>query len=307
MSEISFSLKPVPPFSLSLTVWALRRRPSNQIDLWEGGRYSRIVVIDEKTVRLAVCQHGGTEKPRLKVTVLGKAVTTALKPCIVSLIDKMFSIGRDLSDFYSLAHRDKRLRPLADRLTGVKPPRFPAVFEALVNAFSCQQVSLDLGIILLNRLSQAFGAAYEEGGRTLHAFPRPEDLAGLSPEDFRKLGFSRNKGRAIIELSVKLLNRELDVEALERESDEEAIDYLMKIRGVGRWTAEYTLLRGLGRINVFPGDDVGAQKNFQTLFGLDERPGYEKIKKMTARWQPYAGFVYFHFLLDKLNAKGVLT
>lgn len=58
---------------------------------------------------------------------------------------------------------------------------------------------------------------------------------------------------------------------------------------------------------MFPGDDVGAQKNFQTLFGLDERPGYEKIKKMTARWQPYAGFVYFHFLLDKLNAKGVLT
>jgi DNA-3-methyladenine glycosylase II len=65
--------------------------------------------------------------------------------------------------------------------------------------------------------------------------------------------------------------------------------------------------QGIGRINVFPGDDVGAQKNLQLFFGLDERPGYEKIRKIAGRWQPYAGLVYFHFLLDKLNAKGVLT
>ncbi len=307
MQELSFSLIPLPPFRLDLTAWALRRRPNNRIDIWEGGRYSRIIVLDERAVRLSVSQEGGPEKPRLNITLVGKKVTAGMKTRIGSLIEKMFSLKRDLGDFYSLTHRDRRLKPLADRFVGVRPPRFPTVFETLVNAFTCQQVSLDLGIILLNRLSQSHGVGFADGDSPMHSFPSPEDLADLSPEDFRKLGFSRNKGRAIIELSLKVLNGELDIERLEKRSDEDALNYLLKIRGVGRWSAEYALLRGLGRINIFPGDDVGAQKNLQLFFGLDERPDYEKIRKITGRWRPYAGFVYFHLLLDKLRTRGVLT
>jgi DNA-3-methyladenine glycosylase II len=66
------------------------------------------------------------------------------------------------------------------------------------------------------------------------------------------------------------------------------------------------LLRGLGRIEVFPGDDVGAQKNLQRLLSLDEQPTYERMQTLTARWHPYAGLVYFHLLLRNLDQKGVL-
>ena len=66
-------------------------------------------------------------------------------------------------------------------------------------------------------------------------------------------------------------------------TDVDIVEYLSRIRGVGRWSAEYVLLRGLGRINIFPGDDVGAQKNLQNFMGLDERPDYEQIKRITSQ------------------------
>jgi DNA-3-methyladenine glycosylase II len=306
MESISFTLKPLPPFSLEFTVWALRRRPENLVDRWDGNTYSR-VFLQGGTVKVSASPSGSSEKPQLHVSISGKAaLTQAVKSEISELIKKMFSIRTDLNGFYELAHKDKRLKALAERFAGVKPPRFPTVFEALVNAMACQQVSLALGITLLNRLAASYGAAFDEEGEIYHAFPGPGDLAGLSPEDFRRLGFSRSKGRAIIELSEAVIKREIDFEKLMKMADDEAVEHLMEMRGVGRWSAEYALLRGMGRINVFPGDDVGAQKNLQEFMGLDARPDYEQIRKIAFTWQPYAGFVYFHFLLNKLTTSGYL-
>ncbi|MGE5892602.1 MAG: DNA-3-methyladenine glycosylase family protein [bacterium] len=307
MSGISFALRPHPPFSLELTAWALRRRAANQIDRWDGRRYSRIFVLGDRAVHASISQDGGIEDPKLNISVAAETADfRALQSTVSSVLERMFSLRSAFKDFYSLSVKDERLRPLLERYAGLKPPRFPTVFEALVNAISCQQVSLDLGIILLNRLSGSYGAAFGEGDTVFHAFPRPQDLAGLSPGDLRKLGFSRNKGRAIIELSERVSNGELKIESLEERSDAEIVHYLSEISGVGRWSAEYVLLRGLGRMNMFPGDDVGAQRNLQSFMGLNKRPDYGKIKKITSQWQPYAGFVYFYFLLDALRAKGEL-
>jgi DNA-3-methyladenine glycosylase II len=111
----------------------------------------------------------------------------------------------------------------------------------------------------------------------------------------------------MIELATALVSHQRDFSELEAMNNEEASRYLSPIRGVGRWTAEYVLLRGLGRLDTFPGDDVGAQRNLQRLFHLEEKPTYERIKALTASWQPYAGFVYFHLLLEKLYQQGILS
>lgn len=307
MPRISFTLRPLPPFSLKLTVWALRRRPNNEVDRWDGRNYSRIFAFEDTAVKVSVSQEGCLNKPKLHVVVVGEiSDSQTIKSRISAMLEKMFSLRKDLREFYSLSSGDKRLRALVEQFTGVKPPRFPTLFEALVNAFSGQQISLDLGIVLLNRLSHSYGVAFMENDRDLRAFPRPKDLAVLSAEDLRKLGLSRNKGMAIIELSKGIINRNVEIENLEKISNTEIAQYLSRIRGVGRWSSEYVLLRGLGRINMFPGDDVGAQRNLQDFMGLDKRPDYEQIKRITSRWQPYAGFVYFHFLLDKLKTKGYL-
>ncbi len=75
-------------------------------------------------------------------------------------------------------------------------------------------------------------------------------------------------------------------------------------RGIGRWTAEYVMLRGLGRLQIFPGDDVGAHNKLRRFFDIDTKLDYDNVKLLVARWQPYAGMVYFHLLLESLAETG---
>jgi DNA-3-methyladenine glycosylase II len=110
-----------------------------------------------------------------------------------------------------------------------------------------------------------------------------------------------------MELSHAIVERGLDLEALATLRDEEALAQLLRWKGVGRWTAEYVLLRGLGRLHVFPGDDVGARNNLQRWLGLKKPLDYEGTRRTLAKWKPYAGFIYFHLLLDGLADAGVLT
>lgn len=93
---------------------------------------------------------------------------------------------------------------------------------------------------------------------------------------------------------------------LEDRTNNEIVTFLCQFKGIGRWSAEYVLLRGLGKIEMFPGDDVGAAKNLQLLLGIKTKLDYEQISKITKKWYPYAGFIYFHLLLQKLNNKGLL-
>ena len=79
---------------------------------------------------------------------------------------------------------------------------------------------------------------------------------------------------------------------------------LTQLRGVGRWIAEYAVLRGFGRLQVFPGDDVGAQKRLAHWLGRSRPLDYAGVARAVAPWQPYAGFVYFHLLLHGSSLAG---
>jgi DNA-3-methyladenine glycosylase II len=131
-------------------------------------------------------------------------------------------------------------------------------------------------------------------------------LVGLVPAELRQLGFSLQKGRAIIELAQSVAEGHLDLESFAALSDEEAVMRLVELRGLGRWSAEYVLLRGLGRTHVFPGDDVGARKNLQRWLRLTKPLDYQAVQRISSQWHRYAGLVYFHLLLDRLATAGDL-
>ncbi len=308
MRRIILHIKPRSPFRLDLTVWALRRQPHNEVDRWDGKTYSRVFVTSGGPVLVETRQEGPPESPRLAVSILGgvSLSTERTQRDLRALLGKVLGTSEDVQEFYRIVRKNAALNALAKDFIGLKPPRFPSVFEALVNAFACQQLSLNVGITLLNRLSETYGPSIPVSGGKVHAFPRPEDLVDARPEALRRLGFSRNKGHAIVTLARSVLDGKLDLEGLEKKNDGGAIDALQDISGVGRWSAEYVLLRGLRRLNVFPGDDVGAQNNLQRFFHLTSKPDYAAIKHIMLRWQPYGGFVYFHFLLQKLKSKGLL-
>ena len=223
-----------------------------------------------------------------------------------AVVDRLLGLRIDLADWYHTAAGDARLRPLAATFRGMKPPRFPTIFEAVVNAFACQQLSLEVGLELLNRLGRLCSANVGTLHDAHYAFPTPHDVARLRPEKYQAIGFSRQKVRALLALARAIGRGDLDLESIAEEDDSAVRQRLLELRGVGRWTSEYVLLRGLGRSHVFPGDDVGAQKRLARWLGRSRPMDYAGVRRAVERWQPYAGLVYFHLLLDGLSQAGAL-
>ena len=213
----------------------------------------------------------------------------------------------DLSSFAAMATPDPLLGPLAERRRGLKPPRFHTVFEALVNGVACQQLSLAVGIHLLNRLAANLGQAVPNDPHGPRAFPDPEALVSLGPDDLTRHGFSNAKARTIIDTARSVVAGTLDLENLQQLEDGAVMERLTSLRGIGRWTAEYVLLRGLGRLHIFPGDDIGAHNKLRHLFGIDAPLDYDAVQQLVARWHPYAGVVYFHLLLESLPQAALAT
>jgi DNA-3-methyladenine glycosylase II len=258
-----------------------------------------------KPAVVAVRQSGTVTSPLLEVAITAPNTSKGLAEEAIDALGTTLGLNIDMAGFYTLAASDKILGPLAQRFMGIKPPSFPTVFEGMVNAVACQQLTLTFGIQLLNRLVSAFGLHGSLEAETPTTFPRPEEIAAVEPAAFRALGFSYRKGRTLIELAQTACAGNL--EKLKLLDDESALRFLCSLRGLGRWSAEYILLRALGRTNIFPGDDVGAQKNLQRWLKLPAPPGHQEIRRLLARWHPYAGLIYFHLLLDRLEGAGYLS
>ena len=182
----------------------------------------------------------------------------------------------------------------------MKPPRFTGAFEGIINANACQQLTLTVGIRLLNQIAATCGATMQVDGTTVHAFPQPRELASTSPTRLRKMGLSRHKSRAMIELAQFVVAGRLGPETIANLPDQEALERLQNVRGVGRWTAQYVLLRGLGRTHLFPGDDVGARNNLRAWLNLAEPLDYAGVQRTLEPWKGYGGLIYFHLLLGRL-------
>jgi DNA-3-methyladenine glycosylase II len=301
MEMMNFSLKPVPPFRLDLTVWVLRRAPVNMMDRWDGKTYRRVLVFDDVPAEVSIEQIEAPKAANLKVNVKGLSPTAKNKNAVISELQKILGLNIDLAPFYKLASTNKKLEEIVSRFMGFKPIRLPSIFETLLNAIACQQVSLNVGLLLLNRLCVAYGLSFENQ----HAFVHPKDLINAQPADLRKIGFSYRKSEYILGIARGIVEGQLDLEGLAELDDESIIAKLRQIHGVGRWTAEYGALRGFGRLNVFPADDTGAQAKFKEWLRLRKQPDYDRMYKTLNKWKPYRGLVYFYLLLEHQNRLGL--
>ena len=306
MGQDYLILKPIAPFRLDLTAWVLRRRKHNIIDRWDDGIYRRILTIDHNRVGIAIRQSGSLSKPTLRIKLSGQALSAAQKTAVRQSIEKLLGIKINLTDFYKFSARDKNLGPVVEKYIGFKPPRYTSMLEAAVNGICSQQLSLTVAVVLMNRLAMACSEPVDNDGEPMYAFPSPEEIALLKMGQFKKMGFSTNKAKALLELAKSVSAGTVDLEGLETLSDEEAVETLLKLRGLGRWTAEYLLLRGLGRLHIYPSGDIGLQNGLKRWLKLTGKMDSSAVRNVMAKWKQYGGMIYFHLLLEKLGREGLI-
>jgi DNA-3-methyladenine glycosylase II len=295
---LTFKLNPRPPFRLDLTVWALRRRPFNLVDRFDAGTWRRVLIVGRTPVGVSVTQTGPGARPEIEVTIHARR-PAEVKAQAAAIVTRMLGLEFDLADFYRLARNDATLAPLVDALRGMRPVRYATIFEAFANAVAGQLVSLSAGMHVLNRLADAHGTSHCSAGVTMRSFPSASVVARATPESLRAAGLSRPKAAYLIGLARLAIDpKDRDFASTSELDDAAAASRLSQIRGVGRWTAEYVLLRGFGRVNIFPGDDVGGRNKLLQWLGHRESADYEGVRRIVARWHPYAGLVYLHLVVN---------
>lgn len=324
LTRVEFALKPPQPFRLDLTALALVRRPNNRLDTWREGVYRRWVPVREpygpepvEQFLLEVADGGaaaaqpstGARTGSLLVRASGRLPEQLLATAAERAVTHMFGFEADLAPFRLLAASDERLAPLVARLEGLRPPRYPGVFQALLNAVPCQQVTLVLGLRLLEALARAYGPSIhvelqDSGQAAPLPLPDATALAAREPAELTALGLSGAKARTLIELAQECVDGVLDLAALPSATNEVVAERLQRLFGVGRWTSDYVLLRGLGRLDVFPYGDSGARNGLARFMGVAGKPSYEWVAETVRPWQPYAGFVYLHLLVAGMVDSG---
>ena len=162
-------------------------------------------------------------------------------------------------------------------------------FATLVHLILEQQVSLASALAAFERL----GAALDTTGITPHAF------LGLDDGALREIGFSRQKAGYARDLALAMVEG-YDLAALERLDDEEVRSELVRLRGIGRWTADVYLTMCLLRPDVWPSGDLALAVGAMELLGLDARPSDDDLQRLAERWRPLravaARVVWHHYL-----------
>jgi DNA-3-methyladenine glycosylase II len=159
-----------------------------------------------------------------------------------------------------------------------------------VTAVLSQQINLAFAYDIRRELAAAFARRGRFAGETYFAFPEPSRLARETEGSLRKFRLSRAKARTLARLAGAFASGDISEERIAELPDEEAIDRLTAIKGVGRWTAEIALLRGLGRADVFPGADLGVVKYVaMKLLGHRARVTEARMRRFAERWRPYRG------------------
>lgn len=170
----------------------------------------------------------------------------------------------------------------------------PNLFETLVDAIISQQISVKAADAIMARLRTA-----TPGGQMV-----PSALLTLDHDALRAAGLSTPKARYIRDLSERVASGLLDLASLPQQEDEVVIEELVKVKGIGRWTAEMMLIFALARPNVLPVDDLGFVAGVHSAYNLAERPKPQELRERGELWRPYRTFAtWYMWGLRRLEMK----
>jgi len=200
-----------------------------------------------------------------------------------------------LKGFYSIAKKDPVLGRAIKDLYGLKIQTTPTLFEGLVIGFCLQWVSFQRGVEMIGYLVEKFGERVTDQ----YAFPSPQALAEASLEELKacKLGFRAERVKWISEMVAS----GLDLEKLKSLPENQLKEELLKIKWVGQWTAEATLLWRFKRYSAFP-LDVWSARIFQTLYPELQWKALDEIAEFAdQRWGEYKGLAYYYLMCYHKN------
>lgn len=213
---------------------------------------------------------------------------------IATYILEWFDLDNDLTPFYEMANADPLLKIPAQKFYGLRVIGIPDLFEALCWGVLGQQINLAFAYSLKRQFVESFGDSIEWNGKKYWVFPPYERIAQLEPTDLAAIKMTVKKSEYIIGIARLMANGDLSKEQLMKMNFKEAEKSLIKIRGIGPWTANYVLMRCLRFQTAFPIDDVGLINSIKTLRNMNQKPTKEEILSLSIPWKNWESYATFY-------------
>lgn len=280
---MTFSIATPKEFSYTYSLAFLLRSPKEVMHLVEEQRVHKLIRVRDQLVFFSIEPGEGALEVRLHT----QQPAAMVRDSVSQYVREWFDLDTNLAPFYRLARKDAVLKPLVKQFFGYRIMGQPDFFESIVWAVLGQQINVAFAFAIKQRFVEKFGERYEFEGRTYYLFPTPERVAGLSLDDLLPLQFSRQKANYTIGIAQAFVNGTLSRDRLSDLTLSEAKVELIKIKGIGNWTANYALMRTFRFPDAFPLEDVALHKALRIQHGLRAKPSLDRVKKL---FKPYRGW-----------------
>ncbi len=277
-----------PSFRFDFALQYLQRSPDEIIDVVRNDHHYRVLPTMNGLSLVEIATADNEAEPALQARLLAGDATVGE---IRSAVERLYRprIARSC---------DELVEPLAARLRrrfrGLPVVQTLTPWEALVWAVIGQQINIAFAYRLKRAFVESFGESLVHDGNTYYAFPSPDRVAALEHErDLRPMQFSRQKSRYIIEAARSVIDGSLDIDHIEQLDDDAASHALQRQLGIGRWTAEYILLRGFGRLDVLPAGDAALKSLVGIHLELGRSATEGEVRDIAEQWRPHRGEVGF--------------
>ena len=288
MDRLIAFIKPVPPFNFELTAGYHTYFQSRYgTDTMEDSVYRRLLDLDDKLVLASVRSIGTLDAPELALELQGPELSPDDVESATDRVSWLLGVDQDLAPFYELGRADQAMAGLVEQFYGLHLPHTASVFEALVLAVLGQQISTSVARIIRTLLIETFGPSAEFDGEIYYAFPRPASIWASSPAELHTMKLTQRKSEYVHGLAGSALDPEMGLERPEELTDGEIVEKLVALRGVGMWTAQWALIRAVGRPDALPLGDLALRRVVSRLFMDGEDVNDAKVEEIAQRWSPY--------------------
>lgn len=302
--SLRFQIQPTAPFAFDLALTYLRTSPSSILEVVSEDSYRRAVHLNGKGVLLTVRIASGASARTgpLEVTLSGPSVAADDQKSAEALVRRIFSTEADSSSLLNDVGDDPVFAGLADRYHGLRPVLIPDLFETIVWAIIGQQINVRFAAKCKRALVEFCGDRLAVEGHEYLVFPSPERLLAVPESAFAAIQFSRQKTRYVVNVAQEICAGRLVLDDFWAMPPAAAQARLESLLGIGRWTAEYVLLRGLGHPDVIPAGDGGLRRAIGQAYGLGRSASEEEVRAYAERWAGWRGYAAYYWWLSLQEA-----
>lgn len=285
-------IEPEPPYDFDASAgFAVYGRGRYAADSLVDGVFSRALNIGGKTVALGVRSVGEVESPRVEVRFTGDRLSSEDESQAVGLAARLVGAHRSPTRFYDAIDADDPMAEFIGRFRGLGIAQSASPFEGLVLSILGQQISNEVARVLRDLLVDRLGEVVSVEGADYRAFPSPAAIAEAGIDELREMKLSARKAEYISDIARSVASGALDLDALADLPDESIVEELVRLRGVGPWTAHWLLIRAFDRPDGFPEGDLAVQRSLGVLYNGGERLTADEAVALSARWRPYRSYL----------------